>query len=188
MAPPGLKLSHRGPAGVMINFHLNCICRLHLCDAGVKKHNFNCKERGLHLCSCTYCILCSSGTDEAEQICETEKRLKCMNEPNCIDSTSLHYTPSCMSCMCFGFSFPPPGSVCWWGLPRRTPPSLALWRLGPSTTAPGLDSPTAADRYLLTIPVSNLKAFSIFIHVMNQNKFTADLLGAPPVINMSILF
>lgn len=79
------------------------------------------------------------------------------------------------------FYFSPPGSVCWWGLPKRTPPSPALWRLGPSTTAPGPATPTAADRYLLTIPVSNLKAFFFFqfFPVMDQNKFMTDLLGAP---------
>ncbi len=121
-----------------------------------------------HVFGCTFCMSYCNGTEEAEMILlhrakqnydeYTEKRLRCMNRPICL----MHFTLSCMSCMYLGFPLSPPGSVCWWGLPRRTPPSLALWKQGPSITAPGLDSPTAANRYLLTIPVSCLKAFSIF--------------------------
>lgn len=119
---------------------------------------------------------------------ETEKKLRCMNKPNGAPTAQdcMRYcTLSCMSCMYFGFSVPPPGSACWWGLQRRTPPSLVLWRLGPFTTAPGLEALTAADRYLLTILVSNLKAFFNFLfHVMDQNEFITSLLGAPLGINL----
>lgn len=118
-----------------------------------------------HLCDSIYCLSYCKRTVEAKQSYKTEKKLRCMNEPNCTLTAQvwrMRCTLSCTSCMYFGFCFTPPGSVSWWGLPRRTPPSLALWRPGLYTTAPGLDSLTAADRYLLTIPVSTLTAFLVF--------------------------
>ena len=92
---------------------------------------------------------------------EPERNLRFINGAHMfayILYTLLHELPV------FNFSFfipPPPGSVCWWGPLRRTPPSLASWRLELSTTAPGLDSLTAAGRYRLTVPVSSLKTFKI---------------------------
>ena len=103
-----------------------------------------------------------------------QKATQLWNRKECLNGTNSASTAHVYIMHVLHF-VPPPGSVCWWGLPRRTPLSLALWRLGPSTTAPGPDTLTAADRYLLIIPVSNPKAF----HFLHQNTFMTDLLGAP---------
>lgn len=75
-----------------------------------------------------------------------------------------------ISCFCLLYALSPspppplypPGLVCWWGLLKRTPPSRASWRLEPSITVPGQDSPIAAHRFPLIIPVSHLMHFQTF--------------------------